>query len=331
METRKVQITGGSTYTVSLPKGWATENEVSEGSALGIYPDEYTLILTPNHRNEALEGHLDGTGRSGDELVRTVIAMYVSGFDVITIETSRITADDRRAIRTATRTLAGFEVIKEGDRTFVVQVLFDSSQFSLTNAVERMHVIALEMLKDAIRALTDPDDALAQDVIDRDDDVDRLWFVVSRLFRKTLRTPAAVEELGIPREVCFDLFTGARQLERIADHAAKIGRVVVELDSVPEPVSASVVELLEEAERIIETATEALLADDRENAVRLANEARHAVSEVDRHGRAIDDHLRDLGPRQAQQLRLSIDSLSRCADYGGNIAEAALQKAAPRP
>jgi len=30
-------------------------------------------------------------------------------------------------------------------------------------------------------------------------------------------------------------------------------------------------------------------------------------------------------------LGLVVDSLSRTADYGGNIAETALQKAAPRP
>jgi len=32
METRKVQVTGGSTYTVSIPKTWATENDVEEGN-----------------------------------------------------------------------------------------------------------------------------------------------------------------------------------------------------------------------------------------------------------------------------------------------------------
>jgi len=41
--------------------------------------------------------------------------------------------------------------------------------------------------------------------------------------------------------------------------------------------------------------------------------------------------LHDLEPHDAQNLGLVVDSLSRSADYGGNIAETALQKAAPRP
>jgi len=47
--------------------------------------------------------------------------------------------------------------------------------------------------------------------------------------------------------------------------------------------------------------------------------------------RAADELLYDVDPRQAQQLGLIVDSLSRSADYGGNIAETALQKAAPKP
>ncbi|PSP70063.1 histidine kinase, partial [Halobacteriales archaeon QH_9_66_26] len=47
--------------------------------------------------------------------------------------------------------------------------------------------------------------------------------------------------------------------------------------------------------------------------------------------REVDDLLRDRGPERAQRLGLVVDSLSRSADYGGNIAETAMQKAAPQP
>ncbi|MDX1745320.1 MAG: AbrB/MazE/SpoVT family DNA-binding domain-containing protein, partial [Halobacteriales archaeon] len=47
METRKVQITGGATYTVSLPKDWARANGVEAGSAVAFYPDGETLVLAP--------------------------------------------------------------------------------------------------------------------------------------------------------------------------------------------------------------------------------------------------------------------------------------------
>ena len=47
--------------------------------------------------------------------------------------------------------------------------------------------------------------------------------------------------------------------------------------------------------------------------------------------RSVDEEIRELEPQEAQLLGLVVDSLSRSADYGGNIAETALQKAAPKP
>ncbi len=38
MEMRKVQVTGGSTYIVSLPKRWATEVGVKPNDTVGIVP-----------------------------------------------------------------------------------------------------------------------------------------------------------------------------------------------------------------------------------------------------------------------------------------------------
>lgn len=331
METRKVQVTGGSTYTVSLPKDWANENDVAVGSSISFFSHEYGLVLTPRRGRKGIEGRLDIATRSDDELMRAIIAMYVNGFNTITIETHHITPGKRRAIRTTTQNLVGLEIVEETDKKIVVQDLLNASQMSIHDAISQMKVIAMAMLEDAVSALAETDEDAARNVIERDDDMDRLWFVVSRTFRRTLRTPAVAEELGFPRETCFDFYTCGRQLERIADHAAKIGQVAIELDAIPERVVEAVSELHAEAAAIVTTAMEAFLTDDRKRATRLANEARESIFGITESGRSIDDLLRDLEPYQAHQLRLSIDSLSRCADYGGNIAETALQNAAPRP
>jgi len=331
METRKVQVTGGSTYTVSLPKDWATANGVEAGSTVAFYPEDDVLVLTPARDDERVQGTLDVTDLAGDELVRAVMTMYVSGFDIIALESDRITTDQRRSIRQATQSLVGLEVLEETADCVVIQDLLDSAELSIHNALTRMRLISTSMLADAVTALVENDDDLARDVVERDDDVDRLWFVVSRIFRATLRSPAASEELGLPREVCFDYHSSARQLERIADHAAKIARVALELDEIPEGVVASLRTLHDEAATVIETALEALFEDASDRAVDLANDARQAIPEIDEHVRAADELLYDVDPRQAQQLGLIVDSLSRSADYGGNIAETALQKAAPRP
>ncbi|MDR5672551.1 Phosphate uptake regulator [Halalkaliarchaeum sp. AArc-CO] len=332
METRKVQVTGGSTYTVSIPKSWATENDVGAGSEVEFYPEGDALFLTPKTEEQRTEGTLDVTDLTGEELVRAVTAMYVSGFDDIILESSRITTGQRRTIREAVQSLVGLEVFEETADKVVIRDLLDSSELSIHNAVTRMRLIALSMLEDALAALGELDEDLSRDVIERDDDLDRLWLVVSRIFRATLRTPKAAEKLGLPREVCFDYQSSARQLERIGDHATKIAHLTLELEQpVPEEILDALEELRQEVTQVIDDAMDALFSEDRDVATRVANEARKAVQRIDEDARRIDSYLRNLDPARAQLLGLIVDSVSRCGDYGGNIAETALQKASPSP
>ena len=331
METRKVQVTGGSTYTVSLPKTWATDNGVSGGSVVEFHPEDDALLLTPRREEEKSEGTLDITGLEGEQLTRAVITMYVSGFDIITLETARVTAAQRRNIRRAAQGLVGLEVIGETSERVQLQDLLDSSELSMHNAITRMRLVATTMLGDAVTALVDNDDDLAMDVVQRDDDVDRLWAMVSRVFRSVLRDPRAAAEIGLDRETCFDYHSSARQLERVADHATKIANHSRDLEEIPEAAAEAREELYEEAIETIDMAMDSLLEDDSEAATRLANDAREHVAQVDEDAREVDATIRDLDPQQAQLLGLVVDSLTRSADYGGNIAETALQKAAPKP
>jgi len=306
METRKVQVTGGSTYTVSIPKTWANDNGVSAGSTVEFYPEGDSLFMTPTGGDERTEGTLDITGLEGSELVRAVMTMYVSGFDVIVLDSSRITNDQRGAIRDAVQSLVGLEVLEETKDEIVIRDLLDSSELSIHNAVTRMRLIAASMLEDALLALRDLDRDLANDVIQRDDDVDRLWMVVSRIFRATLRTPKASEELGIPREGCFDYHSSARQLERIGDHATKIAHLTLEIDQeIPKEIVTAIEELHAEVETVIDGAMDALFADDSDEATRLANEVREQVRAIDSTARGIDELLRDLDPAHAQLVGLS--------------------------
>jgi phosphate uptake regulator len=333
MERRKVQMTGGSTYTVSIPKDWARENDIDAGDEVGFYEEMDTLLLTTADEDESTEGRLDVTGLEGAALRRAVMTMYVSGFDMMHLEADRISADQRRRIRQATQSLVGLEVIEETATEVVIQDLLDSSELSVRSAVKRMRLISMSMMEDAVRALVEDDDDIAVDVVGRDDDVDRLWYVVSRIFRGSLRSPRAAREVGAPRDTCFDYHTTARQLERIADHAAKIGNLADELDPLPPEVASALEDLHGAAEGVVDTALDAMFVDDPEEATRLANGARDNATEIDDLARAADEAIRSTGvdSRQAQQLGLVVDSLSRTGDYGGNIAETALQKAAPSP
>jgi phosphate transport system protein len=77
------------------------------------------------------------------------------------------------------------------------------------------------MLRDALKAMVNVDTALAQKVVDADDEVDDMHeSVYDIIFRKLRETPEFTEQL-------VHLMSVSRQLERIADHAVNIAEDVL--------------------------------------------------------------------------------------------------------
>ena len=77
METRKVQLAGGSTYTVSLPKQWAIEHGIEAGARVHLtLLDDGSLLVRPDHENGDAStretARVDVKDRSRADLVRTV-------------------------------------------------------------------------------------------------------------------------------------------------------------------------------------------------------------------------------------------------------------------
>ncbi|KPN31767.1 hypothetical protein SY89_02518 [Halolamina pelagica] len=85
------------------------------------------------------------------------------------------------------------------------------------------------------------------------------------------------------------------------------------------------------AAAVIEDAMAALVAEENDEAIRLANGARERVQEIDGNAREIDALLRDLDPARAQLLGLIVDSLSRSADYGGTSPRPRCRRRRRRP
>src|SRR2546427_752721 len=76
----------------------------------------------------------------------------------------------------------GPEVIEETRNSVVIQDLSDTAELSAEKCLRRMHLIVRAMHEDAIEALRTQDEALARDVAQRDQDVDRLYWMVAKQY-----------------------------------------------------------------------------------------------------------------------------------------------------
>ena len=87
--------------------------------------------------------------------------------------------------------------------------------------IPRMADIAQGMLRDALNAYVRQDTKLAQDVLDRDDSLDRLKDQVFRELLGVMLSDASVTEPSL------DLILVSRHLERIGDHATNIAEETI--------------------------------------------------------------------------------------------------------
>ena len=324
---RKVQLTGGSTYTISLPKEWATTNDVETGTPLVLYPSEERLVaLKRSARNSDNWIAIDVRDVDPEALKKTLETAYVTGYDEITLESpTGLTAEQRRAARSAVNGPVGVEIQDVTEDSLLVHSLLDGTEVSLRQTVVQMQLTALSMHEDAIRAILENDDELARRVIDQDDDVDRLFALVSRQFHRGLAEFREIAQLDVDRPTAFAYYRMARQLERVADHAEKTATVATrQHEAPPERFHEELLTLGERARGVLRAALEAGLDDGSVSDLQAVFVDRDSVvADV----RALDRSLYDEDVPEPQLLASVLDSIERIAEYGANVAETGLQSA----
>ncbi|MGY4707335.1 PhoU domain-containing protein [Candidatus Bipolaricaulota sp. J31] len=328
MDKRRVQVTGGGTFFVTLPKRWAERWGLASGVELGVVEDgSGALLLIPDGLDGLNRCELDLKGREERALLqREIISLYIAGYDVIVLRGERIRPETRRAVREISQTLVGLEILEETHKTILLQCFLNVRDFPVERTLRRISAITLEMLSDAVSAFTERDEELAKDVVERDDDVDRLELVVARQLSLLLRDLLLEEEVGVTKLHFFHYHAVAKQLERIADHAVKISQAALALSSAPrEPIVRRVRELSDTTQRVVVNAVEAFLSRNSAaaNEVLAQRESGEHLFELARISAMADQ------PEDAHPISIVMDSLLRVREYGYNIAETALNVSVP--
>ncbi|RLF13264.1 MAG: hypothetical protein DRJ68_04430 [Thermoprotei archaeon] len=327
-ETRKIQVTGGSTYIVSLPKPWVEKWRLKPKSLVYLYekPDG-SLVLIPSSVRETEAKPLEAVVKVFDSVtmtMRAVIACYVSGYDLITVVSrgDYIPLEHRKCIKDIVKKrLAGTEIVDEESRRMTLQVLLRHEDFPITRAVNRMVSIALSMHKDVVAAASTRSREVLNEVITRDDDVDRLYFLSMRQLTAAVQNLQVLKEIGLsgPRD-CLEYRMISRHIERVADHAVIMARSFLEvLDNLTDEIIGMLSAMSEKARSSLKLAFEALSRRDLEKA-RDALDMRDEV--LGQEMTAIERLLSaGLSSHAIAELRLVIESIRRVAEYGAGIAE----------
>ncbi|MEM2321224.1 MAG: phosphate uptake regulator PhoU [Candidatus Bathyarchaeia archaeon] len=232
LEFRKIQITRSGTFFITLPKDWALRNHLHRGSVVAslVTPDN-KIIIDPKYTAEPTPRAT--VIRVGPYLSRDIVSSYLLGYDIITIEAKdRIMPEQRDIIKQTSSQLVGLEIIEEDQSRVVMQCLLEPSALSPEKILRREHLITLSMCKDSVTALLERDTHLARNVIARDNEVDRLYFLLVRVLRTIVQNPGLSEKFNMHPIDCLDYRLVASLVELVADQSSQIAMYAIKFKDI---------------------------------------------------------------------------------------------------
>jgi phosphate uptake regulator len=318
MDTRKVQRTGKSTYIVSLPKNWATKSGIHAGSIIYItQSDNGSLILSTDRSERELKVRLEIGERVGDPLIRDIIGCYLAGYRTIEVTSSRMSPTQKKDLHQIVNKLIGPEILEETISKVVIQDLLSSEELQSERALKRIRTVVKSMIQDAMASLTTNNKELAADVVERDNDIDRLNLLISRQFTEILRS-GSIKQEALDPITAFNYMQAASNLERIADHAASIARVVKACDCIlPEDVLHEIRGMESLFGELIDDSISHLVQANSDKANEIISKAKKAQMRAE----ALTNSSQAEDKDETMVRVVVASSIERMLDYIMNIAE----------
>jgi AbrB family looped-hinge helix DNA binding protein len=259
-ETRKVQLTGGATLIVSLPKEWAKRIALSPGDEVIVVtqPDD-TLVVIPKKlgkRAGVVAELVINQPVAVGEVEKLFMTLYIGGAETIVVKFSLQAFGLRRQIKDfIRRRVVDMEIVEEASDRLIVQSMVSATELAVVDVAGKMMRLVGNMLTDLIVGLDRDDVTLLKDVIERDDEVDRLYWLMERQLKRAAMSRYVMLELKIddPRDI-VEFVIIAKSIERMADHICRIAYVNQEekVDMrVLSPILTKVAEFLRQAETLL--------------------------------------------------------------------------------
>jgi phosphate uptake regulator len=330
-EARKLQITGGSTHIISLPRKWVIRNQLRKGSSLILREEaDGSLSLTPSGlaKHEKKEDAFIRVSRrdESDAIVRKAVSAYLVGYNLIHIRAESqqpLLSQQRNALKEfARRFLVGTEIVIDTPNELTLQVLLNYPELTVESALRRMSIITSSMHRDAMASFRELDHQLARSVVDTDTEVDRFNLYIIRQLKLAISNPRIIKEIGLSNaRDCLGYRLITKSVERTADHAVSIAEKVLLLKKrIYEEALRKIEDMSNVAVSMFDDAIDSLFKRDFNQAESVIEKTRDAAK-LEAEAIACSE---EGGIGENASLRLLIESIRRTAEYASDIAEIVL-------
>jgi len=335
MESRKVQRVGYATFSVSLPKKWVKSTGLKQGDLIMVFPEkDGSLKLIPSsmvERRAQIEEYVINSDLCNEPrmLERLIVGNYILGRDVFKVVSStRISSIHAEEVRQITRRLMGLGIVQETPQQIDLQCSIDPTKFKIDMLLRRLSIIASTMNSEAMQALTESNQEMAEATFRLEDEADMMYWLATRLLISAQHDRIIADKVGLeePSQILYYTLI-ARYLEIIADHAEDIARRAIEFknhikERANRQAMRKIMNLSEMAQSVLLKAMDCLFSGN----IEIANN----VLEITKVIRSTHEKLMAELP-ESEILRTIVLDLRRIADNGAGIAVIAINRALEKP
>ena len=233
IETRKLQLIGGSSYMVSLPKDWVKANGLKQGDEIVLEIEDSVITLYPKGFKEDIKitkVEITDLKRYDEKfLKRFLYALYIQGIDEIVIKDKKVTPKLIAKISEIVKSIIGIEIIDTRDK--IVLRCLTITDFDVYGVVKRMSQIVQTIIETIIDAIVKRDYSFLSELKNLEEDTDRLYLLAVRQEHRLVRefsSPAKWNELRL----ILGIRTVAKLIEEIIDNLEDFSKLLAKMNEV---------------------------------------------------------------------------------------------------
>ncbi|MBR9692104.1 phosphate uptake regulator PhoU [Candidatus Woesearchaeota archaeon] len=217
MNIRKLVKSGAASHTIALPKDWLTKNKLNKGDLLYIVERDNELVIsseTKQPKQSTKEISVEIDDKEINTIRRQTISAYINNYHLFTFHGNSLNKK-LEEIRKILQNFLALEIVEQTATKLVAKDFLNLQEFSLPNTIRRMDMLTRSIITDAKKGKKE-----SQALQFRDYEVDKLFFLISRLIRANLSDPAS----KLSNVKAMSTWWLAKSLESVSDSAKNISQ-----------------------------------------------------------------------------------------------------------
>jgi len=329
MDTRRIQVTQGESYMITLPKDWAASMGLKKNDSVNVeVQSDGDLLVSPVKKIEVPKDikRIDTTNiKKEDFLYRQLVGAYISGHNMIEAFSEQPLSNSIvDVVNSFTQTSIGLEVVEEDDHRILIKDLMDHTEIRPQKSLDRMSILVRKMIDDVFESAVSGDSSFITDMEKRDVEVDRVHWLISRQNNIYKKDPWLCKKIGSDLCELTNHIAVSRILERIGDHTVLLSKNLMTLmnEKKAEIVDKGIREIRTDIMKLYIESVNGWLKRDMNIAEWCIEEGERIVKKIEKTFKKVEVDV-----NTASSASLIVGSAKRIAEYCIDISELTINAA----